>query len=216
MGLKEDLMNISNNSYNVKKEENRNQPKFDREKIMKAVTMIIEAIGDDPSREGLIGTPDRVARMYEEIYEGMAYTNDQIAEMFNTCFETTEDNDSLVTITNIPVFSSCEHHLALMYDMNVSIGYIPTKGRVIGLSKAARIAEMCAHRLQLQEKLGEDIAEVIKKVTGSDDVIVVIEGKHSCMTSRGVKSPAVTKTATIYGRFRTVSDLRREFYSLLD
>ena len=216
MGLKENLMNISNNSYNVKKEENRNQPKFDREKIMKAVTMIIEAIGDDPTREGLIGTPDRVARMYEEIYEGMAYTNDQIAEMFNTCFETTEDNDSLVTITNIPVFSSCEHHLALMYDMNVSIGYIPTKGRVIGLSKAARIAEMCAHRLQLQEKLGEDIAEVIKKVTGSDDVIVVIEGKHSCMTSRGVKSPAVTKTATIYGRFRTVSDLRREFYSLLD
>ena len=216
MGLKENLMNISNNSYNVKKEENRNQPKFDREKIMKAVTMIIEAIGDDPSREGLVGTPDRVARMYEEIYEGMAYTNDQIAEMFNTCFETTEDNDSLVTITNIPVFSSCEHHLALMYDMNVSIGYIPTKGRVIGLSKAARIAEMCAHRLQLQEKLGEDIAEVIKKVTGSDDVIVVIEGKHSCMTSRGVKSPAVTKTATIYGRFRTVSDLRREFYSLLN
>ena len=216
MGLKENLMNISNNSYNVKKEENRNQPKFDREKIMKAVTMIIEAIGDDPTREGLVGTPDRVARMYEEIYEGMAYTNDQIAEMFNTCFETTEDNDSLVTITNIPVFSSCEHHLALMYDMNVSIGYIPTKGRVIGLSKAARIAEMCAHRLQLQEKLGEDIAEVIKKVTGSDDVIVVIEGKHSCMTSRGVKSPAVTKTATIYGRFRTVSDLRREFYSLLD
>ena len=216
MGLKENLMNISNNSYNVKKEENRNQPKFDREKIMKAVTMIIEAIGDDPSREGLVGTPDRVARMYEEIYEGMGYTNDQIAEMFNTCFETTEDNDSLVTITNIPVFSSCEHHLALMYDMNVSIGYIPTKGRVIGLSKAARIAEMCAHRLQLQEKLGEDIAEVIKKVTGSDDVIVVIEGKHSCMTSRGVKSPAVTKTATIYGRFRTVSDLRREFYSLLN
>ena len=208
-------MNISNNSYNVKKEENRNQPKFDREKIMKAVTMIIEAIGDDPTREGLVGTPDRVARMYEEIYEGMAYTNNQIAEMFNTCFETTEDNDSLVTITNIPVFSSCEHHLALMYDMNVSIGYIPTKGRVIGLSKAARIAEMCAHRLQLQEKLGEDIAEVIKKVTGSDDVIVVIEGKHSCMTSRGVKSPAVTKTATIHGRFRTVSDLRREFYSLL-
>ena len=209
-------MDISNNSYNVKKEENRNQPKFDREKIMKAVTMIIEAIGDDPTREGLVGTPDRVARMYEEIYEGMAYTNDQIAEMFNTCFETTEDNDSLVTITNIPVFSSCEHHLALMYDMNVSIGYIPTKGRVIGLSKAARIAEMCAHRLQLQEKLGEDIAEVIKKVTGSDDVIVVIEGKHSCMTSRGVKSPAVTKTATIHGRFRTVSDLRREFYSLLN
>lgn len=97
----------------------------------------------------------------------------------------------------------------------VSIGYIPKNGKVIGLSKAARIAEMCAHRLQLQEKLGEDIADVIGRVTGSSDVIVVITGKHSCMTSRGVKSPAITKTATLQGRFRTVSDLRKEFYSLL-
>lgn len=209
-------MEISKNSYNIKKEESREQPKFDREKIMKAVTMLIEAIGDDPTREGLVGTPDRVARMYEEVFEGMAYTNDQIAEMFNTCFETTEDNDSLVTIMNIPVFSYCEHHMSLIYSCYVSIGYIPVKGKVIGLSKAARIAEMCAHRLQLQEKLGEDIAYVIKKVTGSEDVIVTIRGKHSCMTARGVKSPAETKTATLHGRFRTVSDLRKEFYSLLD
>lgn len=208
-------MEVERNSYNLKKEENRESPKFDREKIMQAITMIIEAIGDDPNREGLIGTPDRVARMYEEIYEGMAYSNEQIAEMFNTCFETSEDNEDLVTIMNIPVFSSCEHHMALMYDMEVSIGYIPKNGKVIGLSKAARIAEMCAHRLQLQEKLGEDIADVIGRVTGSPDVIVVITGKHSCMTSRGVKSPAVTKTATLKGGFRTASDLRKEFYSLL-
>lgn len=204
------------NTYSRKKEIDRGEPKFDREKIMKAVTLLIEALGDDPKRPGLIGTPDRVARMYEEVFEGMAFTNDEIAEMFNTCFETSEDNEDLVAITDIPVFSYCEHHLALMYDMKVSIGYIPLKGKVIGLSKAARVAEMCAHRLQLQEKLGEDIADVIGKITGSPDVIVVIEGKHSCMTARGSKSDAVTKTATLKGRFRTVSDLRKEFYSLLE
>ena len=204
-----------NCAYESKKELDRQSPKFDREKIMQAIRMIIEALGDDPEREGLKGTPDRVARMYEEIYEGMAYTNDEIAEMFNTCFETTEDNESLVTITNIPVFSQCEHHLALMYDMKVSIGYIPNKGKVIGLSKGARIAEMCAHRLQLQEKLGNDIADVIQKVTGSDHVIVVIEGKHSCMTARGSKSDAITKTATLRGGFRDTIALRQEFYDLI-
>lgn len=203
------------NAYSKKKEIDREQHKFDREKIMKAVTLLVEALGDDPKRPGLVGTPDRVARMCEEVFEGMAFTNDEIAEMFNTCFETSEDNEDLVAITEIPVFSFCEHHCMLMYDMKVSIGYIPLKGRVIGLSKAARVAEMCAHRLQLQEKLGEDIAEVIGKITGSPDIIVVIEGKHSCMTARGSKSDAVTKTATLKGRFRTVSDLRKEFYSLL-
>lgn len=206
----------SKNNYTRKKEIDREQPKFDRDKIMEAVKLLIEAIGDDPNRPGLEGTPDRVARMYEEVFEGMAFTNDEIAEMFNTCFETSENNEDLVAITKIPVFSYCEHHLALMYDMKVSIGYIPVKGRVVGLSKAARVAEMCAHRLQLQEKLGEDIASVIGKITGSPDIIVVIEGKHSCMTARGSKSDAVTKTATLKGRFRTVSDLRKEFYSLLD
>lgn len=209
-------MNITESSYNVKKAENREHPKFDREKIMQAWRMIFEALGEDPDREGLQGTPDRIARMYEEVFEGIAYTNDEIAEMYNTCFETSEDNEDLVTILNIPVFSFCEHHAALMYDMKVSIGYLPNKGRVIGLSKAARVAEMCAHRFQLQEKLGEDIAYVLMKILNTRDVIVVVEGKHSCMTSRGVKSDSITKTATLKGRFRTVSDLRKEFYSLLN
>lgn len=208
-------MEIDKSSYNSKKSKDREQPKFDREKIMQAAKMFIEAIGDDPNREGLIGTPDRVARAAEELFEGMVYTNEEIAEIYNTCFETTEDNEDLVTIMDIPVFSTCEHHLMLMYDMKVSIGYIPVRGKVIGLSKAARIAEMCAHRLQLQEKLGEDIADVISRVTGSPDVCVVISGKHSCMTARGTKSDSITKTATLKGRFRTVSDLRKEFYSLL-
>lgn len=202
-------------TYSKKKEIDRDQPKFDRDKIMESVRLLIEALGDDPERPGLIGTPDRVARMYEEVFEGMAFTNDEIAEMFNTCFEVSKENEDLVTIMNIPVFSYCEHHISLMYDMKVSIGYLPINGRVIGLSKAARVAEMCAHRLQLQEKLGEDIAEVIGKITQSPDVIVVIEGKHSCMTARGAKSDAVTKTATLKGRFENDSDLRKEFYSLL-
>ena len=211
-----EMENFLNNSYDNKKKLNREHPKFDREKIMKATTMLLEAIGEDPERPGLVGTPDRVARMWEEMFEGMAYSNDDIAKMFNTCFDTNEDNEDLVTIMNIPVFSTCEHHLALMYDMTVSIGYIPRKGKVIGLSKAARVAEMCAHRVQLQEKLGEDIADVMMKILDTPDVIVVIRGKHSCMTARGAKSNAVTKTATLKGRFKTVSDLRKEFYSLLD
>ncbi len=160
-------------SYEEKKQLDRTQAKFDRNKIMQAVKMLIEAIGDDPNREGLKGTPDRVARMYEEIFEGMLYSNEEIAGMFNTCFEN-EAND-LVVVQHIPIFSYCEHHLALMYNMTVSIGYIP-KGKVIGLSKIARIAEMCGKRLQLQERIGSDIADVLEKVLDTDDIIVVIEG----------------------------------------
>lgn len=209
-------MDINKSTYNLKKQENREHPKFDREKIMQAWRMIFEALGEDPDREGLKGSPDRIARMYEEMFEGIAYTNDEIAEMYNTCFETSEDNDDLVTIVGIPVFSTCEHHAALMYDMKVSVGYIPNKGRVIGLSKAARVAEMCAHRFQLQEKLGEDIAYVLGKILNTENICVVITGKHSCMTARGCKSDATTKTATLKGKFKNESDLRKEFYSLIE
>ena len=209
-------MEINKSSYYTKKSENREHPKFDREKLMQSAKLFIEAIGDDPNREGLIGTPDRVARAAEELFEGMCYTNQEIADMYNTTFETTEDNDDLVTVVGIPVTSFCEHHIMMMYDMTVSIGYIPVKGKVIGLSKISRIAEMCAHRLQLQEKLGEDIAECISLVSGSPDVCIVIKGKHSCQVNRGSKSNAITKTATLKGRFKTNSDLRKEFYSLID
>ena len=97
---------------------------IDKEKIQQAVRMLIEALGDDPEREGLIETPKRVAKMYDEVFEGMKYTNDEIAQKFNKCFEDTTTGD-LVVIDNIPVFSYCEHHIALMYDMKVSVGYIP-------------------------------------------------------------------------------------------
>lgn len=181
---------------------------------MQAVILLIEAIGDNPEREGLRETPDRVARMYEEVFEGMRYTNDQIAEIFNTCFET--DSNDLVVLEHIPIFSYCEHHLALMYNMNVSIGYIPN-GKVIGLSKVARIADMCSKRLQLQERIGNDIAYVLEKVLGTHNLIVVIEGEHSCMTMRGIKSRgSKTKTATIRGIFKDDIAIRNEFYSLIN
>lgn len=187
---------------------------IDTEKVKQAVTMLIEALGDDPNREGLKETPDRVSRMYNEVFEGMKYSNDEIAKMFDKCFEDTSTGD-LVVIDNIPVFSYCEHHIALMYDMKVSVGYIPN-GRVIGLSKVARVADMCAKRLQLQERIGTDIYEVLRQILNTEDIIVVIEGSHSCMTARGIKKVgSKTKTACCKGRFLDNTSLRQEFYNLI-
>jgi len=187
---------------------------IDKEKIQNAIRDIIVALGDDPSREGLIDTPARVAKMYQEVFEGMLFTNDEIAAKFGKCFEDVQTED-LVVVSEIPIFSYCEHHLALMYNMKVHVGYIP-KGKVIGLSKIARIADMVAKRLQLQERIGTDIAEVLEKVLGTSDIIVVIEGEHSCMTSRGIKKPGVkTRTSAIRGVFVNDASLRQEFYSLI-
>lgn len=187
---------------------------FDQERIKRAIRELIEAIGDDPEREGLKETPDRVARMYSEIFEGMRYTNDEIAQMFGKCFEHTSTND-LVLVKDIEVFSYCEHHMALMYNMRCHVGYIPN-GKVIGLSKIARICDMVAKRLQLQERICSDIAEIMQKVCGTEDVIVIVEGEHSCMTARGIKShDAKTRTAAIRGLFDTDHQLRSEVYSLL-
>lgn len=187
---------------------------FDYEKIKTAVRMLIEAVGDDPERPGLIETPDRVARMYGEMFEGMRYTNDEIAEMFNKCFEDVQTRD-LVLVKDIEIFSHCEHHLALMYNMKCHVAYIPNK-KVIGLSKIARICDMVSKRLQLQERIGCDIADIMQKVCDTEDVIVIIEGEHSCMTARGIKSRgAKTRTSAIRGLFDTDHELRNEVYNLL-
>ena len=168
---------------------------------------ILIALGDDPEREGLKDTPKRVAKMYEDIYKGMCYTNDEIAEMLNTTFEDdlafgNAEND-LVFMKDIEIFSHCEHHLALMYNMKVAVAYIP-KQKVIGLSKIARIADMAGRRLQLQERIGSDIAEILEKITESEDVAVIIQGEHGCMTTRGIQKPgAKTITTTLRGRFNT-------------
>lgn len=188
--------------------------KEDSKKIEEAVRMIIEALGDDPNREGLIETPKRVAKMYDEVFEGMRYTNSEIAEMFNKCFEEPDAKD-LVLVKDIDVFSYCEHHLALMYNMKVHVAYIPD-GKVLGLSKIARIADMVAKRLQLQERLAKDIADILQELLDTHDVMVVVEGEHSCMTARGIRKPgAKTNSAVVRGLFKESSTLRSEVYSLL-
>lgn len=165
---------------------------IDTEAIKYHIYEILKALGDDPDREGLRETPKRVAKMYEEVFEGMKYSNDEIAEMFDKTFAEDVDDEGaarygdMVVVKDIDIFSYCEHHMALMYDMKVTVAYVP-KGRVIGLSKIARIADMVGKRLQLQERIGSDIADIICKVTGSEDVAVFIEGCHSCMTARGIK-----------------------------
>lgn len=187
---------------------------IDTKAVERAARMLIEALGDDPDREGLKETPRRVAKMYKEVFEGMCYTNEEIAEKFDKCFEDTTTGD-MVVIGPIDVFSYCEHHLALMYDMQVYVGYIP-RGKVIGLSKVARVADMCAKRLQLQERIGTDIYDVLRRILGTDDIIVVIEGSHSCMTARGIKKvDSRTRTASCNGIFVLNPTLRQEFYNLM-
>lgn len=184
---------------------------IDQNAIREHIRGILAALGDNPDREGLKDTPDRVARMYAEVFEGMNYTNDEIAEMYSKNFDVPKGSEAdMVVVKDIEVFSYCEHHLALMYDMKVTVAYIP-KGKVIGLSKIARIADMVAKRLQLQERIGTDIAEIISKATGSSDVAVYIEGNHSCMTARGIKKPsAKTVTTTFRGRFETELELQHK------
>lgn len=185
------------------------------ELIETSVYNILTALGDNPNRPGLMETPKRVAKMYNEVFEGMRYTNDEIAEMFSKCFEEPTAED-LVCMTNIDAFSYCEHHLALMYDMKITVAYIP-HGRVIGLSKIARIVDMVTKRLQLQERIGEDIAYIMEKILGTTNIMVVVQGEHSCMTARGIKKPGtVTHSAVLHGMFRDSVALRSEVYSMIE
>lgn len=184
---------------------------IDTEAVAYHIRGLLEALGDDPDREGLKETPQRVARMYEEVFEGMKYTKEEIAQMFDKTFSEDEEGGTdrygdMVVVKDIDIFSYCEHHLALMYDMKVTVAYVPN-GKVIGLSKIARIADMVAKRLQLQERIGTDIADIITQVTGSEDVAVYIEGCHSCMTARGIrKTNTKTYTQTLRGRFQNESN----------
>lgn len=194
-----------------------NNKKIDIVSIEKHVKGIIEAIGDDPNREGLIDTPKRVAKMYAEVFRGMCYTNHEIANMFNKTFEDDPDSynnsNDLVLVKDIEVFSYCEHHMALMYDMKVSVAYVPC-GKVIGLSKVARIADLVCKRLQIQERIGADIAEIMEIITESPDIAVLIEASHSCMTARGIqKTSAKTTTRTLRGKFETDAGLISQILS---
>lgn len=180
--------------------------------IENAIRDIITALGDDPKREGLVDTPRRVASMYDEVFEGMRYTNEEIAQMYNKCFEETNTSD-MVIIKGIPVFSHCEHHIALMYNMEIAVAYIP-KGKVIGLSKVARIADMVCKRLQLQERITTDIADILQMILDTDDIMVIVTGEHSCMTARGINKPGtVTTTNVARGLFSSDTNLRAEVFA---
>lgn len=181
--------------------------------IEEHVRGILRALGDDPGREGLRETPQRVAAMYAEVFAGMKYTNEEIGNMFRKTFadgRVTDmaDTGRVVVMKDIDMFSFCEHHMALMYDMKATVAYIPAE-RVLGLSKIARICDMVGRRLQLQERIGADIADIMSAVTGSDDVAVVLTAAHSCVTARGVKNRNTrTRTVELRGRFKDEAALQ--------
>ena len=184
---------------------------IDEKAIEEHVRGILAALGDDTEREGLIDTPKRVAKMYTEIFAGMQYTNHDIAEMFGKVFdEERVSGNNVVVMKDIDLFSYCEHHLALMYDMKATVAYIP-KGKVIGLSKIARICDMVGRRLQLQERIGCDIADIISEITGTEDIAVILEGYHSCVTARGIKKTN-TKTVTVERRGKFQEDAALQLY----
>ncbi len=171
---------------------------------------MIEIIGEDPNREGLLKTPHRAARAFEFLTQG--YRKD-IKEVLNGAIFTS-DNDEMVIVKDIELYSMCEHHL-LPFFGKAHVGYIPN-GKIIGLSKIARIVDMYARRLQVQENLTKEIATTLQTVTGALGVGVVIEAKHLCMMMRGVeKQNSSMKTSTMLGTFRSNNSTRAEFLSLL-
>ena len=171
---------------------------------------IIEGIGEDPNREGLVKTPQRAAKAYEFLMQG--YKKD-IKEIVNGAIFTS-DNDEMVVVKDIEMYSMCEHHL-LPFFGKAHVGYIPN-GKIIGLSKIARIVDMYARRLQVQENLTREIAATMMEVTGALGVGVLIEAKHLCMMMRGVeKQNSIMKTSCLLGSFRSGEGTRKEFLSLV-
>ncbi|MGD1818709.1 MAG: GTP cyclohydrolase I FolE [Pleomorphochaeta sp.] len=182
---------------------------IDIEKAEKAVHMLLEAVGEDPNREGLVDTPKRVAKMYEELLKGYSKSADEpLSKVFNV------DNSELVLVKDINFYSLCEHHL-LPFMGNVHIAYIPEE-KVVGLSKLARTVEIFARRLQLQEKLTNQIAESIYENLMPKGVFVVIEAEHTCMTMRGIKKVgAKTITYSSKGIFKNNYQLQKNILDMI-
>ena len=182
---------------------------IDQRRIEEAVLSILEAIGEDPKREGLVDTPRRIAEMYSELFMGLDL--DPKAEL-TVSYE--EGHHEMVILRDIPFYSMCEHHLLPFYGL-VHIGYIP-KGSVIGMSKLARAVEVLSRRPQIQERLTTQIAEAILQALNPDGVAVVIQAEHMCMTLRGVKKPGSNViTSATRGLFRSKAATRAEFLSLV-
>lgn len=182
---------------------------IDHEKVKEGVRLLLEGIGEDVTREGLVETPDRIARMYEEIYGGM---EEDASEHLKKRFHV--DNDAMVLEKDITFYSTCEHHLLPFYG-KAHIAYIPD-GEVVGLSKLARTVEVFARRLQLQEQLTGQIADALEKELNPKGVMVMIEAEHMCMTMRGIKKPG-SQTVTIVKRgvFENNKELEDTFFRML-
>lgn len=182
-----------------------------REEAEEAVRTLLRWAGDDPEREGLAGTPDRVVRSYEEFFAG--YDQDP-RDMLQRTFEEVEGYDEVVVLRDIRLESHCEHHMVPIIG-KVHVGYLPDK-RVVGISKLARVVDAYAHRLQIQEKLTAQIANTLQEVLQPRGVAVVIEAAHQCMTTRGVHTPGVSMvTSTMLGAFRDDPTTRREFLAMI-
>jgi GTP cyclohydrolase I len=184
---------------------------IDLGRIEKAVREILEAIGEDPDRDGLQRTPGRVARMYAEIFRGLY---EDPASHLTVTFEA--DHDEMVLVRDIPLYGACEHHL-IPFAGRAHVAYIPgSDGRITGLSKIARLVEGFARRPQVQERLTTQIADALAEVLEPDGVLVMIEAEHLCMSMRGVKKPgALTVTSAVRGLFKTNAATRAEAMSLI-
>jgi GTP cyclohydrolase I len=181
----------------------------DLDRIKAAVIQLLEAIGDDPGREGLLETPRRISEMYEEIFGGLLIDP---TEYLKVGFEVA--HDEMVILRNIPFYSMCEHHF-LPFHGEAHVGYVPD-GRVVGVSKLARVVDGFARRPQIQEQLTSQVAEAIMETLHPDGVAVVIEAEHLCMTMRGVKKPGSRMvTSAMRGQFKRSSVTRAEFLSLV-
>lgn len=182
-----------------------------REEAEAAVRTLIRWAGDDPDREGLVGTPDRVVRSYEEFFAG--YDEDPVA-MLERTFEETDGYDEMVVLRDIRLESHCEHHMVPIIG-KAHVAYLPGK-RVVGISKLARVIEVYAKRLQIQEKLTAQVANTLQTVLQPRGVAVVIEAAHQCMTTRGIRKPGVTMvTSRMLGAFRDDPRTRAEFLAMI-
>jgi GTP cyclohydrolase I len=184
---------------------------FDQERAEAAVRELLHAIGEDPDRDGLRETPARVARAYREMFAGLYTDPDSV---LNTMFD--EEHDELVLVKEIPLYSTCEHHLVSFHGV-AHVGYIPgNDGRVTGLSKIARLVDLYAKRPQVQERLTSQIADALMKKLNPRGVMVVIEAEHLCMAMRGVRKPgATTTTSAVRGLFKTNAASRAEALDLI-
>ncbi len=184
---------------------------MDKAKIEQAVTMILEAIGENPQREGLKRTPARIADMYEQIFSGIDLDpKEHLGIKFSE-----DQHEEMVIVKDISMYSMCEHHM-LPFFGKVHIAYIPKNGVITGLSKLARVVDEYAHRLQLQERLTTQIAEAIMEMLRPQGVLVIIEAEHMCMTMRGIKKPgSVTVTSAVRGIFDYGSSTRAEALQLI-